>query len=82
MSASHPEWTWREYVGVDAQEIVDKVNEVEPKGDWRADRVLVIDPHAPFYNVGISLNGCVEHAFNAPRDVWDTLVDDALGEGA
>lgn len=82
MSASHPEWTWREYVGGDTQKIVDKVNEVEPKSDWRADRVLDIDPHAPFYNVGVSVNGCVEHAFNAPWDVWDTLVNVALGEGA
>jgi hypothetical protein len=82
MRASHPDWVWREYVGGDAQKIVDKINEVEPKSDWRADRVLVIDPHAPFYNVGISVNGCVEHAFNAPRDAWDTLVNDALGDGA
>ena len=69
--------TFTEYTGAEAAAIIDGINNEEPKTDWDADRILVIDEKGITYRVAIALADCVLKAFAVPREPWDDLVNKA-----
>ncbi len=75
--ASDPDATFTEYKDEEAVALMALINDQEPKTDWPADVVIVIDHKEIFERVALSEHGCVTKAFRVPREAWEAIVGKA-----